>query len=101
MLQHDLVAEDWLSEEDLRHAINYFVKMLQLADRVRQRNANDAISAERSHLSPLAGANHLVCLDAEARREYSIKSSRRSAALHVSEFCHPRLQIRAAFNLRR
>src|SRR6185295_3950900 len=74
--------------------------MLQLADRVRQRNADDAISAERSHLAPVARADHLVSLEPEARREYSIKSGRRSAPLHVTKFCHACLQIRAALNLR-
>src|SRR5438067_11465616 len=89
-----------LAVEDFGDVIDRFIQSLQFSDCFREWDPDDPISAQSSHLSPVAGANHLVSLKSEPRCQDSIECSGRAAALHITELCHTRLNTGATFDLR-
>src|SRR5262249_21613383 len=88
-----------LAEEGLRHVVPALGDGFELGDRLRERDVDDVVPAQRGHAPPLALLDEIGGDKAEPCCEHTVACSGRATALHVPEHGHPRLEAGAALDL--
>ena len=78
---------------------NLLIHLAVRSDGFGQRNGNNLVASQRRHLTEFAAMHHVDRAQSVARRQYTIESAGRSAALDVAEHHRSRFEARPLFDL--